>query len=239
MYTTFIVRAAGVAAAALAASVIAPAQAHAQHPTTVEVLRPVGAEVGGNVFYGHPVGEFGENVDRGWGLSGHGNYFVQDDGWLGLRVDFGFMNYGNERIRECLTASCRVMVDVHTTYNVFMVSAGPQLAVPDGAIRPYVGGQAGVSFFTTQSRVEGSDPNNDPFATSTNFSSSTFALFGYGGVKIPMSHGRTPVSLDLGARFASNGEARYLTRDSFVEQDIGPPLIFPRRTEANYWMFYV
>src|SRR5690606_1221443 len=182
-----------------ALALLVPATGSAQQ-AEFEVLRPVRAEVGGQVFYGMPVDEFGDNVDDGWGLAGHATYLVQDDGWVGLRVDAGFMNYGNERIRECLTASCRVRVDVETSYNIFFVGFGPHLAVPTGAIRPYAGGQVGGSFFSTRSTVEGSDPDNNPFASSENFSSGTFALLGYGGIKIPVSTGRTPWAIDLGAR---------------------------------------
>lgn len=225
-----------IASAALLLLVPAAAAAQQAQP---ELLRPVRAEVGGQAFYGMPIGEFGDNVDHGWGLAGHATYLVQADGFLGLRVDFGLMNYGNERIRECLTASCRVMVDVETSYNVFFVGVGPHLAVPDGPIRPYVGGQVGGSFFSTTSTVEGSDPNNDPFASSENFSDANFALIGYGGVKIPLSHGRTPVSLDFGARFVNNGSGEYLTKESFIEQDSGPPLVIPVRSEANFWTFHI
>ena len=225
------------AIAAAAFLLLAPSWASAQQRDAIEVLRPVRAEAGGQVFYGMPVGEFGDNVKQGWGLAGHGTYLIQDDGFLGLRVDVGFMNYGNERIRECLTQSCRVRVDVETSYNVFFVGFGPHLAVPTGAIRPYAGGQVGGSFFSTRSTVEGSDPNNNPFASSENFSSGTFALLGYGGIKIPVSTGRTPWAIDLGARFVSNGEADYLTKDSFIEQPSGPPVIIPNKTETNFWTF--
>jgi hypothetical protein len=225
------------AVAAAALLLLIPAAASAQRQDEFEVLRPVRAEVGGQAFYGLPVGEFGDNVKQGWGLAGHGTYFVQDDGYLGLRVDVGFMNYGNERIRECLTTSCRVRVDVETSYNVFFVGFGPHLAVPTGALRPYVGGQVGGSFFSTRSTVEGSDPNNQPFASSENFSSGTFALLGYGGIKIPVSSGRTPWAIDLGARYVKNGKAEYLTKDSFIEQPNGPPIIIPNHTETNFWTF--
>src|SRR5690606_39381860 len=45
-----------------ALALLVPATASAQQ-AEFEVLRPVRAEVGGQVFYGMPVDEFGDNVD--------------------------------------------------------------------------------------------------------------------------------------------------------------------------------
>lgn len=224
--------------AAATVALALPAVAQAQVVDTA-LVRPVRALLGAQGFYGNSVGEFADFVDHGWGLQGHGTLLLDRSGYLGLRFDAGFMNYGNERVRECLTTSCLVTVDVETSYNVFFAGVGPQLQVPDGPLRPYVGGQVGWTFFNTSSTVEGSDPDDQPFARTENYNSNNFALNGYGGIMIPLSSGQTPVMLDLGARYFANGDADYLTPESITIRPGQLPLIDPVRSDANFWAFSV
>ncbi len=228
-------------AAALAAAILLSGSAsmHAQAVPDGTVLRPVRALVGVNLILGVPVGELADNIDNGFGIAGHGTYLVHDDGYLGLRFDVGAMSYGRDRVRECLTTSCLVQVDVETTHNIAYVGFGPQLAVPDGPLRPYIGGNIGGTFFWTQSTIEGTNFENQPFASTTNNSTGTFAYGGHGGIMVPVNRGQTPVMIDIGARYHVNGDATYLTRGSIEVRPNQAPLIRPIRSEADFWTIYL
>src|SRR5215213_5222848 len=74
-------------------------------------------ELGGSPLVAQPVGPFADLVDEGFGLDLHGLVRLDDDGILGLRLDLGFINYGNESKDVCFsnTVGCRVMLDLNTS----------------------------------------------------------------------------------------------------------------------------
>ena len=227
------------AAAALLSA--APAAARAQAADDA-LLRPIRAQVGGNLYYAQPVGDFADRIDQGFGGALHGTLLLGQSGIFGLRFDAGYMMYGNETIRECLTASCLVQVDVSTSNNLAFVGVGPQLQVPSGPIRPYVNGQVGWTFLWTESSVEGSDNDDDEFASTRNFSDNTFSYGGSAGVLIPVSqNSRNPISIDLGARYLRNGNVEYLREGDIVLNPTPgqPPTYNIQRSRADLVTYFV
>ena len=226
----------------VAAIAIAPASLHAQLlPTAPREIRPPRAFVGGTVVVGQTVGEFHDFVDQSFGLAGHFLYKIDRRGIFGLRADGGFVNYGNDTKRVPLSSSIggRILVDVNTANNIFMLGVGPQLMAPSGFIRPYVSGTVGLSYFVTESSVEGSR-NNQAFASTTNFDDFTVAYTGSGGFLIPIApRSRTPVALDIGVRYHRNGEVEYLREGSIVDNNDGTITITPIRSEANLITYHL
>ena len=105
--------------------------------------------------------------------------------------------------------------------------------LPSGAVRPYLNGTVGLSYFFTRSSVEGS-ADLEPFASSTNFDDATFAWAAGGGLYIPLRRGRkNPLSLDIGAQYHANGEARYLREGSIQEDGTGEIFFDPIRSQTN------
>ncbi len=49
-----------------------------------------------------------------------------------------------------------------------------------------------------------------------------------------VSRGRTPVALDLGARYHRNGVMEYLTEGDIEDNPDGSITLYPNRSEANY-----
>lgn len=214
-----------------------PARAQASDPA---LSRPVRSLVGGNLFYAKPVGDFGDHVRQGWGGALHGTFLLHDAGIIGLRVDAGMMLYGHDRTRECLTSSCLVQVDINTSNNLAFVGVGPQLVAPAGPIRPYVAGQVGWTFLWTQSRVEGSDNDNRPFASTRNMSDNTLSYGGIGGLLIPFNPAsRAPISLDLGVRYLRNGRVEYLRKGDIVINPGSQPTFNVQRSRADMVTFHV
>jgi len=219
------------------ASVALPARTAAQQ---ADELKPIRAWAGGNLMVARPVGEFDSYVGTGWGLSGHFAFKLDRDGLVSLRADAGFVNYGNERKRVCLspTIGCRIEVDLTTSNNIFAFSLGPQLAVPGGPVQPYLHASLGGAYFATVSSVSGSS-NTEDFASTTNFDDFTFAWQLGSGLRIPVHIGQSPFYLDFGARYNINGEVQYLTEGGIIDNPDGSITLNPIRSEANLLTFVI
>jgi hypothetical protein len=183
------------------------------------------------------VGEFAENVGLGFGVAGHGRLPI-GDGVLSLRLDLGFINYGNETIRICITLPCRVTGELTTSNNIFMLGVGPELTLGSGRVQVYGNASAGLAYFATTSSVEGENNEGDPFAESTNFDDATFAWTAGPGARLGVySSAGADVFLDLFARYHGNGEARYLRKGDIHDQPDGSVVIDPRQSETDFWTF--
>ena len=187
-----------------------------------------------------PQGEFDSYVGVGGGLGGHLLYRLDRTGALALRVDGGFIRYGHERKRGCFggVGGCRIQLDVNTDNNILLFGVGPQIMVPDGRFRPYLTGTAGLAYFFTESSLSGPD-EADRFARTNNFDDATFAWTAGGGIYIPLRRRAHPISLDLGARYHGNGEARYLREGSITDNPDGSITISPIRSQANFVIFHL
>ena len=219
--------------ALLVGVLLVPAALEAQYERFSTPRRPSRAFVGVHLVAAQPLGEFDDYIDWGGGFGGEFLYALDRNGALGLRVNMGLMIYGYETKEVPLSPSVgRVRVDVNTSNNIFVMSIGPQIMLPSGAVRPYLNGTAGVSYFFTHSSVEGS-ADFEPFASSTNFDDATFSWSAGGGLYIPLRRSGKPISLDLGAQYHANGEVRYLREGSIHEDGAGGIYFDPIRSHTN------
>ena len=219
--------------ALLVGVLLAPAALQAQYESVSAPRRPSRAFLGFHLVAAQPLGEFENYIDWGGGFGGEFLYALDSEGALGLRVNMGLMIYGYETKEVPLSPTVgRVRVDVNTSNNIFVMSAGPQFMLPSGAVRPYLNGTVGLSYFFTHSSVEG-DADYEPFASSTNFDDATFSWSAGGGLYIPVRRGHKPISLDLGAQYHANGEVRYLREGSIQEDGRGGISFQPIRSHTN------
>ena len=217
----------------LAGALAAPATAQDQ----LEPLPPVRGLGGIQLLGAAPVGEFADYIDGGFGLGLNVEWPVAAESWLSLRGDLGWLLYGEETKKVCFESTgCRVTLDLTTTNNIFFLNAGPQLGAPSGPIRPYVNASGGLAYFATTSSVKGDD-SADSFASDTNFDDFTLAWGAGGGLLIPVSHGRTPVMIDIGAQYHGNGSVEYLKKGDIIENPSGPPTLKVTRSDANFVSF--
>lgn len=185
-----------------------------------------------NLQIGLPQGEFKENVSAAVGFGAAGIFPITTE--FGIRAGLDLQIYGNETRRVPLGGGALglINVDVTTTNAIFGGSIGAQLGLPSDRPKPYLGGMIGFSNFNTTSRVEGSNSDNQPFASSTNLSDNAFSRHVLGGLYLPMSGGN--VLIDLGARYTWNGEAvRYLTPGDVSENAGGDVVLSPNETRAD------
>lgn len=198
--------------------------------------------VGGGLNYAQSVGEFADNVKGGGGGSGFLVLGLDRQGIIGLRVDGGFLIYGHERKRVPLSSTVggRIMVDVTTDNNIATFGIGPQITAPRGPIRPYVNGTVGLAYFFTQSSVSGtSNSQASPFASTENYNDAQLALAGGAGVYVPVSAGKVPVMLDIGARFQGNGRTRYLKEGSITDNSDGSISYSPIESQTNFVSYHL
>jgi len=200
-----------------------------------EALRPPGFHAGGGIIFAKPTGEFADYVNIGYGLAGHAVFNPDPEGVFGLRADGMFIIYGSETNRYQLVPL--INVDVTTTNQIAAFQFGPQVTLGTGSVQGYGYGQLGFSYFATTSSVEGSG-NIESFANTTNFDDLTFATSGGGGIRFRLSSGWTPVLLDLGVRYMSNGRARYL-REGSIEITGNTATITPIESETNLVVFQI
>jgi hypothetical protein len=201
---------------------------------------PTGGYAGGSFVYGQPQGEFAQQVQEAFGGEFFYAHRLDRDGVLGIRVGGGFLNYGYERQRVPLSSTIggRVLVDLVTTNNIAYVGVGPQIGLPTGVLRPYAHGFAGMSYLYTSTSVRGTG-SSESFAETTNFDDATFAYGGGAGLYIPLRHGASPISLDLGATYTNAGQAAYLREGDIEDLPDGGIVLRPRRSDTDMLSFHV
>jgi hypothetical protein len=200
-----------------------------------EQVKPVRAFVGGGLVLAQAVGEFHDFIDGGVGGAGHFVLKLDSRGVLGVRADAGFVVYGHETQEVCLstTVGCRIRVDLTTTNNIAFFNIGPQLMLPAGPVQPYINGSIGVSYFSTTSSISDVDDGDGGHFDTTNFDDATFAWQAGTGLRIPVRSAGTPIFIDLGARYNTNGEVEYLREGDIIDHPDGSITLNPRLSDAN------
>lgn len=200
---------------------------------------PTRVFAGGAFVYGNPQGEFSDYVDHAFGGSGH--LLVRLAGPLALRLEGNGLRYGSETRTVPLspTLGGRILVDLETSNDLLFVGLGPQLALPDGRLRPYVNGLVGVNYLATQSYIRGTDDPGERFGDTRHFDDASFTYGAGAGVYIPVSRGRTPIALDVGAQFRRGGRTEYLVEGSVQDNPDGSLSFDPIRSDTDLVTFHV
>lgn len=190
-------------------------------------------QAGAHLNLALPQGEFDEFVDAGFGVGGWFAFNLDRRGMIAFKVDGNWLIYGSETRRRPLSPTVPfVTVDVTTRNNIYTMGAGPLITLSNGAIRPYITGTVGFSYFATESGVSGTN-NGEDFAESTNFDDFTFSMVAGGGIRIRVSRGRTPIFIDLSSEYHRNGQASYLREGSIVDNGNGTISFTPIQSETN------
>ncbi len=230
-----ITRLALVAVLLLVAAAESQAQAHRVGP-----LFPTRFTIAGDLLVAQPKGEFGSNVDNGFGGNVVLLYKLDRSGVFSLRADLGGMQYGSETKRvPFVPYTGRVLLDVTTSNKVFWGAVGGQMQLlTSGPVRPYANAAVGLQGFVTQSALSGSDESWD-YATTTNSEDFTRAFIVGGGVLIPFGKTATSASLNIGARYHFGGTAKYLREGDITDNSDGTITLNPRNTKTDVVMWQV
>jgi len=198
------------------------------------------AHFGISFIAAEPVGELGAYFDEGFGGQLGVGIPVDDFGLFRIVADLGFLIYGHERQSYCMALpyGCRIGLDLTTTNNIAFGGIGPELALPLGAIEPYVRGMMGFSYWFTNSSLSGYDDDHD-FGNTTHLSDVVAAWRAAAGIRLRISNGSKPVSIDFGVERHENGIADFLTEGDIVDHANGNITIFPNRSEANLMTYRI
>ena len=208
-------------------------QAQIQEVDDEEVPGPNRFQAGAHLNLALPQGEFSDFVDAGFGFGGWFAFNLDRRGTIAFKIDGNWLIYGSETRRRPLSPTVPfVTVDVTTRNNIYTMGAGPLISLSAGPIKPYITGSIGFSYFATESGVSGTN-NGDDFAQSTNFDDFTFAVVAGGGMRIQLSHGRTPIFIDLASEYHRNGQASYLREGSITDNGNGTITFTPIQSETN------
>jgi len=192
---------------------------------------------GGAVQVGQPRGAFGDAADTGVGAVLHATLRTRS-GVFGWRLEGGWLVYGSESLGARVAGTRgRVTDDVAFTENsVGHAVAGPLLMAARGRVRPYASAFAGVAYFDTATELR---PRRlgPAFARESHFDDTVFTYGATAGLLVPF--GRSGVSLDLGARYARNRDARYLVEGDLREAPDGALSFDLRRSDADVLDFRI
>lgn len=180
-----------------------------------------------------PVGEFNTHVELAGGLGLGGLLYLNDQRYAALRLEGNLVIYGTQTIRTPLSPTVPfVDVDVRTTNSILSAGVGPQVFLSSGPIRPYIFGTVGISYFVTETSVQG-DHGEEPFASTTNFHDLNLSLGGGGGISVGVYQGEVAVNLDLSVVYSHNGLTEYLTKGDLRQLPRGGWVADPILSDAN------
>ena len=227
----------GVAATAF---VVSPLGAQISRRPSVPIEQPSRFTIGGGLLMSQPRGELANNIDNGFGGDLYGLFRVDPAGVLSLRADIGGLEYGSETIPSGSVFGGRVGFEVETSNSIFWGAIGPQLMVPVGPVRPYGNVAIGIMDFSTNSAVRGTGQyQGETFASSQNQSDDTHTWIFGGGLYIPFYGKLSMLSLDIGGRYFTGGEATYLREGAIRDNPDGSITLFPSHSKTDQVTWHV
>ena len=199
--------------------------------------------VGISGLYGQPIGDFADNVRHGFGLDGMGTLGLDSRGIFSLKAELGWLRLDKKSEPFIVDNGFDfIELESETTSGVLTMGIGPQIAVPFGPIRPYVGGSFGFARFATNtSIVVPADQSNtgqrESIYDETVSSDFILSLTASGGIRFELPFLGRGILGDLVARWHRNGEAEYVSNDGVRYNGSGTPTITPTRSEADFLVY--
>jgi hypothetical protein len=217
-----------------------PLQAQITARPLIQIDRPSRFTIGGGLLMSQPRGELANNIDNGFGGDLYGLFRVDPAGAFSLRADIGGLEYGSETIPSGSVFGGRVGFEVETSNSIFWAAFGPQLMIPVGPVRPYGNVAIGVMDFSTSSAVRGTGQyQGETFASSENQSDNTHTWIFGGGLYIPFTGRLSMMSLDVGGRYFTGGEATYLSEGAIRDNPDGSITLFPSHSKTDQVTWHV
>ena len=170
-----------------------------------------------------PSGELDVNANNSAAFVLFGNY---NHGAIGVRASLGGFDYAGDEISSLEDPRAQT---IHTGNSLLLFSCGPQLALVQGPVVPYIYG--GIGLCRSWSFVErGSEPGEGQFHRTN------LAWQAGGGLVITLVRvdaGRHPLLVDIAANHAWNGTARYFPDDSIQVSEGGAVQFTTVESEIN------
>jgi hypothetical protein len=208
-------------AAALAAPFAPPALA-----------QPARFHLGVGPAYTYPAGSLRRYLAGGYGVGAH-LILGPDRRALRFRVEADFLWYPvATRSRPYRLGSPAI---IGTGSSILTAIGGPRIGLTMGRVRLAAGAGAGIARLTNTGSVSvGTLPGLN---RSTSFDDLTYAASGGGGAAFRLAGGRTPVWLDLSARYLWIGPSRWLREGNLPAGTISGVYLYPTWSVAAIWVY--
>lgn len=196
---------------------------------------PPGQGVGtGALVYARATGPFARSVRHALGLTVTAHQNLERRGILSFGVEATYLLYDYD------TWYVGSGGEVETKSHVVTLGVGPQLRAPLGPLEPYVTASAGAALFVTGACAQDAWTYADEGCTET-FHALNLAFpasAAGGGLRIRLTGGSEPISLDLGARYQVTPRVRYVTQGG-VEVVDDVIRLTTAKSRTAVWLFYV
>lgn len=189
--------------------------------------------VAGDLVLAAPRRDLARYISNGYGVNVTGFLRMEQEGILHLRADVGSVRYGSEQERVSVRSIYgRENFDLETSNNIDWFGVGPQLMIPGGPIRPYVNASVGLTRFRTTSVLRDA-VTREEYGRADNASDFTTGWVLGGGIYVPFGR-RSPLALNLGARYHQGGEATYLNEGGIQDNPDGSVTLTPHRSRTDF-----
>jgi hypothetical protein len=187
------------------------------------------------LVYARATGPFAENVRHALGLTLTAHRNVERTGVFALGLDVTYLLYNYE------TRNLWSVDEVVAKSQILTLGAGPQVRVRIGTVEPYVTASVGFALFSTDScaRDGRTYPEEECSGTVHAVNLAFPASAAGAGVRIRLTQGTEPISLDLGARYQRTPRVRYVTQDGLDVFDYDVVQVTTARSRTALWLFYV
>jgi hypothetical protein len=185
--------------------------------------------VGAGPAVGRATRSLGQYMGGGWGAGGF-VAFGSAAGPVRLRVDADYVRFAPTTAARPYRAALPVFITSGS--QLFAATAGPEVRVPLGRVRVSAGAGAGFVASTNTGAVSGIG-TDARFSGATAFSDLTLAYAGGGGLGLDLGGERTPVWLDLSARYLGTGPTRWVREGNIPVGYISGVYLKPTRSPTT------
>jgi opacity protein-like surface antigen len=190
--------------------------------------------IGGDLAITQPKGELAGYISSGGGLSFSALVRLERQGLLFARFEGGGAIYGTDTRRFSYAFRS---FELETNNEIQWFSVGPEVMVPGGPLRPYVGAAYSLTRFRTSSTITERSTNEEYDSVDHASDFTTGWVFG-GGFYIPFGS-RSSFAAKIGAKYHIGGEANFVreedVRDARIEADTFPM----SRSKADFVLWQI
>ena len=185
--------------------------------------------VGAGPAYGRATGALGRYMGGAWGAGGF-VAFGPAERTARIRIDADFVRFAPTTAARPYRAGQPVFITSGS--QLFAAIAGPEVRLPLGRVRVSAAAGAGFVTSTNTGAVTGIG-TADRFSGATAFSDLTLAYAGGGGLGLDLGGARTPVWLDLSARYLGTGPTRWVREGNIPVGYISGAYLKPTRSPTT------
>ena len=182
---------------------------------------------GANLIVAATRGDLSDVFGTGVGVEPFGVFRLDRAGVLGVRVQGGMIDYGNEvRSVPLVGGGPSIGVQISTKRSATTLAVGPQLSWQRGRLHPYVFATAAAAFFNSQADLSGRDSSGIYRVLSADLNRTVVGAGAGGGLGFRVTQ---TVHLDAGVEYRryhdvrtiGNGAAELPTGEVFMRADRG------------------